>query len=63
MIDSKCDITDQTHSSCVNVKTILLALDHFPMNARYFNAQQVKWWGPKIEKKALHLHTLKAITA
>ena len=39
--DVESDITDQLHSPCVHLKTILLALDHFLKKAQYLNAQQL----------------------
>ena len=61
--DVESDITDQPHSPCVHLKTILLALDHFFKKAHYLNAQQLKWGGPKTEEEDVHFHIFKAITA
>ena len=59
--DVESDFTDQPHSPCVHLKTILLAFDHFLKKAQYLNAQQLKWGGPKTEEEAVHLHTLRPL--
>ena len=56
--DVESDITDQPHSPCVHIKTILLALDHFLKKAQYLNAQQLKWGGALKLRKSLCICTL-----
>ena len=57
--DVESDITDQPHSSCVHIKTILLALGHFLKKVQYLNAQQLKWGGGELKlKKRLCICTL-----